>query len=656
MAIMANSRALPLVQYLVQLNLSPPFTSDSLNVSALLSADVYRDELAIITANYGFDGYMGVPGLRGVDDAARQIAYDHGVSWQELDPALDAPARAYYSAVGDAAFLAAYGVSVVQGDTIPVVFSHPVLASSIRPESFEIQLNTGEWVTPLTASLLPNGEYNERQTVVLTGYWGNRLESDHPDALHPVLVRIAESETPLTFVTPQGLVSAAGLEIASANPYDAGNGPRLVAANLDQFSTLGEGAPFWLIASNGNSGADLFGDEAQFRLRLYTSAGFSPDGIRSILPTEFGRFFRLEARDALGEPVWIDEAGVDYTISGHGSVRVLGIADTGPAQAQYDDAYVEDHDNQYDIILAGDRAAVEQLVRVHMPSGGDYDAVYNPGGPGNDPASNPDTPFTVPSSPQAIEVSNLMGDDPYVSFVELGNAVYRDPASGQPLGANLGIALYDTATGHTVYQYRDPAGQLFYASFQVSSDFSQFGSANHPVLFEAANYLGQNPDVFAAMGIDHAQAWQHYLAYGASESLSPGGASRAPASWFDIDFYLHANPDVARAADSGAFAFHHFMQYGMAEFRAPNALGTLEPLSEHSLLQYAQANVDLMQAFGIDSDATQLTATQQYELALHFHRWGYLEGREAEPTMLTLPDPLIDLSGVTGAPDIVQFV
>src|SRR5690606_41363061 len=129
-------------------------------------------------------------------------------------------------------------------------------------------------------------------------------------------------------------------------------GRRMVAANLDQFSTLGVGAPFWLMDSNGNSGADLFGDEAQFRLRPYTSAGFSPDGIRSILPTEFGRFFRLEARDALAEPVWIDEAGVDYTISGHGSVRVRGIAATGPAQARYGDAYADDHGNQDRTTLA----------------------------------------------------------------------------------------------------------------------------------------------------------------------------------------------------------------------------------------------------------------------------------------------------------------
>lgn len=71
--------------------------------------------------------------LQGTGDDARQAAYDSGIAWQALDPALNAPARSVYSGVGDTAFQTTYGVAVIQGDTIPVVFSHPVLGSSIRP-------------------------------------------------------------------------------------------------------------------------------------------------------------------------------------------------------------------------------------------------------------------------------------------------------------------------------------------------------------------------------------------------------------------------------------------------------------------------------------------------------------------------------------------
>ncbi|MCK9510991.1 MAG: DUF4214 domain-containing protein [Pigmentiphaga sp.] len=472
MTIQYTELAQPLLQYLRHDKLSLIPSSAGLNLALHLGADYYGADPRIITANYGFEGYMGVPGLDGIDAASREAAFAANIAWQELDPALDAAARAYYSAVGYDNFLALYGVAALQGDTIPVVFSHPVLGNTVDPAAFRITLNTGETVTPLTASFLPNTEYNERQTVVLTGYWGNRLGTDDADAVYPVYVDIVATDTPLTLLTADGLVPAVGLGIESQNPYMEGNGPRLVGANLDRISDLGEGAPFWLLSSNQNSGIDLFGDEAAFRLRLYTSAGFSPDGIASILPDEFGRYFALEAIDAHGRTVWIRDAEVDVEIAGLGVVRVLGIADTGPAQDDYDLAYVEDHDNQYDIILAGDAEAIAAIQRVHLPSEGDYSPVYNPGGPGNDPAGNPDAPFTVPSSPHSVEVAHLTGQDPYVSYVEIDGPVYRDPETGQPVGAYRGLAVRDTQTGHEIHQYVDPDGKVFYASFAVGADYA----------------------------------------------------------------------------------------------------------------------------------------------------------------------------------------
>jgi hypothetical protein len=102
-------------------------------------------------------------------------------------------------------------------------------------------------------------------------------------------VGIVLDATPLEMVGPNGPISPVGIAIDSLNPYVQGNGPKIVAAKLDRFSDLGEGAPLWLTTNQNNSGVDLYGDQAQFRLRIYTSAGFSPDGIASLLPTEFGR-------------------------------------------------------------------------------------------------------------------------------------------------------------------------------------------------------------------------------------------------------------------------------------------------------------------------------------------------------------------------------
>jgi hypothetical protein len=36
----------------------------------------------------------------------------------------------------------------------------------------------------------------------------------------------------------------------------------------------------------------LYGDEAQFRLRVYIRGGMTADGVRAVFPTDFSRFFR----------------------------------------------------------------------------------------------------------------------------------------------------------------------------------------------------------------------------------------------------------------------------------------------------------------------------------------------------------------------------
>ena len=459
----------PLQAYLATVNADTVPSSAALATNVLLGADYYGDEPRIITANYGFDGYMGVPGLTGTGDTARDAAYAHDVAWQDLDPDLGAAARAYYSAVGVAVFSAVYGVPLELGDTIPVVFSHPVLPASVTPEAFRITLNDGQTVTPATASFIPNLEYNERQTVVLSGYWGNRIAPGQPGAQYPVRVEVVDAATPMMLVTPKGLVPAAGLSLESHNPYEPGNGPRIVAAKLNLYSDLGEGGPQSQPASTANSGADLYGSQARYRLRIYTSAGFSPDGIASIRPDDYGRFFVLKAVDRSGNTIELAQAGTSYAIDGYGTVRIVGLADTGPRQDSYDDAYVEDHDNQYDIILTGDLAAIARITEVRLPSSGAYSAVYNPGGPGNQPANNPpEAVFTVPSQDHSVPVSNDMAAASFVSYAEIDGPVARDPATGQPLGKLLGTAIIDTKTGYSVLAYEDPDGKRFYASFPVS--------------------------------------------------------------------------------------------------------------------------------------------------------------------------------------------
>src|SRR5690606_16947501 len=153
-------------------------------------------------------------------------------------------------------------------------------------------------VTPAFATIQPNYEYNERQVAVLFGEFGNRLRPDEAGALYPVRVEIVADDKPLLLVGPEGPVSAVGLVKESSNPYVAG--PSLVAAKLTRGSSGGEGGPRVLGGPFPNDGAALYGDAAKFRLRTYTSGGFSPDGVRGLRPDEYDRFFRLHVRRADG--------------------------------------------------------------------------------------------------------------------------------------------------------------------------------------------------------------------------------------------------------------------------------------------------------------------------------------------------------------------
>ncbi len=468
-------------------NLIATITANKLSTSTKLaslftpinySADIFNSTPGIITANYGFDGYIGVPGMPNTDSESQAAALKFNVAWEYIDPSLNLNAgqRAYTSGADFEASESANGVAMLLDDTIPVVFSMPVLPTTVNTTDFAVTLNDGSVVTPVVVSMTPNLEFNERQTVVLEGEFGNRLQPGQPGSLYPTSVTIVNDGTPLELLSTTGPVSIVGATVASSNPYVAGNGPKLVGAKLNRFSDLGEGAPAILgTASIRNSGGDLYGADAQYRLRLYTSAGISPDGIASLLPSGYANYFILRARDEQGNLIPLTLAGTPYTIGTFGTITVVGLADLTTVGTPENAAYIGDHDNYFDVILKGDLSAIERLADVRMPSSGSYKAVYNPGGPGNNPTGSldnstpPPGPFTVASSDHTIAITNDLNGSLVATYVETGAAVMRDPYSGQPIGTSLGAAVIDTVTGATIWCYQDPNNAIFYASFAAAS-------------------------------------------------------------------------------------------------------------------------------------------------------------------------------------------
>jgi hypothetical protein len=153
---------------------------------------------------------------------------------------------------------------------------------------------------------------------------------------------------------------------------------------------------------------------------MYTSGGMTPDGVTPLLPTDYDQYFRVIAVTSSGQKVALTQAGKTYYIDGQ-PLRVVGLADLGRKEASYDACYTEVRNNYIDIVLDGSEAAAERITTVEIPSTGRYKPLYNPGGPGNDPA--PGVRYSAPSPPIYERVTIALSNPMTVTYVQ------RAPAS-----------------------------------------------------------------------------------------------------------------------------------------------------------------------------------------------------------------------------------
>lgn len=383
----------------------------SLQNDKVINSDVWSNQPEMFAAGLGFTDIVGVPGLT-TDRLARSEALvrDAGGTWNTIDcDGEDAPRVASYTSASTPSQVAtSFGWPITYADGLPVEFSMPIRPSRLGASDFEVTLSSGETVTPALASIFPNMEFNERSVAVLFGSFGNRIPSGEPGAIYPVETRVVRDDSPLQLIGPDGPEGAVGLSAeATTSPYSTG--PRLAAAKLSRLSTDGENAPIAFRGVLPNDGRTLYGERAKFRLRVYTTGGFSPDGVRAVFPTEFERYFRLHTTSGKV----LTEDGKRYGL-GDVHLKVLGLADLGKNRSSYDDCYREDKDNYIDIVLGGDKKAAAKLREVEIPATGGYDPFYNPGGPGNDPTAGVN--YTAPGPSQVEPIFYALDDPATVSF------------------------------------------------------------------------------------------------------------------------------------------------------------------------------------------------------------------------------------------------
>jgi hypothetical protein len=370
-----------------------------LKQDVLINADYWEKRPRMIAAGLGFVNILGVPDADSTDLALAQSAVTAvGGAWNSgltCPSTPTPPMRALTSASTPTQMGQTFTTETLYGAGLPVEFSWPVRPSTVDPTDFRVTLNDGSVVTPEASSITPNFEYNERSTVVLVGQFGNALPQTDPAARFATRIEVVADNTPMQLVGPKGFVSAIGMYATKdTSPYDhqpadprGWTGPRLVAGKISRMSVKGEQAPVGLRANLPNHGRALYGKQAKFRVRVLTSGGFSPDGIRGIYPTDYRKHFQLRARTRKGRLVKLVRPGRTYRIDGH-PLRVVGLADVGVRADSYDYCYNEDHDNQFDIILNGSIKAARRVHSVYVPAKGNgYRPFYNPGGPGLTPAS-----------------------------------------------------------------------------------------------------------------------------------------------------------------------------------------------------------------------------------------------------------------------------
>ena len=391
---------------------------DQLFDGALKEADYWSDEPGILSAGMGFEGIIGWPEVN--QETVREAEgswYGSVMCTNGEDP----PAGAYTSTVSTAGIELFYKGTAEDDDGLPIVFSWPVATETVDLTDFQFTLNTGDIVFPNSAGMLPNWELNERNTVVVFGDFGNRGLSSEEGAVFPVRLDIVEDETPLLLIGPNGQeFNAVGLSWETdTSPYDSG--PKLVGAKLNHVGNeaLGEGGLGFGTRSGvlPNDELSLY-DEGDFRIRVLTTGGFSPDGITGLTPTMFEDFFRIHAKGPDGEVVLLEKVGQEYLVAG-GALRIVGLSDLGQKENHdegifYDHCYAEDRDNYIDIILVGDESAARNITHVEIPSlEGGYNAFYNPGGPGPEPFEG--VRYTAPGPADLEPVINALDNPMRVS-------------------------------------------------------------------------------------------------------------------------------------------------------------------------------------------------------------------------------------------------
>lgn len=388
------------------------------NSDIIVNSNLYANEPKIISAG-GFSFLQS--GLILNEENVLQIEGNWNKNYNPSDVPLRAittsgDPRAYYSSV--------FPTLGYKFDNIPICFSFPILPSSVDISQFYITLNNGFVTKPIMFTFSPNTKLNEKQCIVIAGYFNNKITSG-PNAIYPVSLEIVESSKGkrMMAVGPNGLYDMTGKSVECSNPYSDQLEIAFVILtkyNLPGiYNYLGDIGCGKNMIEEANSPLSLYSNDAQYRFRIFTKGGYSPNGISSMLPDKYDNYFYLQYKNPItGEITDLKKSNYKYCFDNYGWIEIIGLADLGMKQLMYNNEYIEDHDNQIDIVVKGDEHIINHIVNLVIPSNGkEYTKFYNPGGPGPTPFS--DISYSLPSEYQVVEITNNLKNPNSVTWINL---------------------------------------------------------------------------------------------------------------------------------------------------------------------------------------------------------------------------------------------
>ena len=213
---------------------------------------------------------------------------------------------------------------------------------------------------------------------------------------------------------PDGEASGVGLRWEGEGATGYGTGPQLVGAKSSTMSAMRRPAKAARRSSNRDccpTTSSRSTVAAIFACACWTSGGFTPTGITGLTPDAYERHFRIHATAEDGSTVLLSEIGVDYEVAGarceslDSLILVSHLAMVLSTTTATPRTLITRLISSWKATMP----AISSITHVEVPSSGEYQPLYNPGGPGPEPF--PDVRYTEPS-PHDLEPVIIALDDP----------------------------------------------------------------------------------------------------------------------------------------------------------------------------------------------------------------------------------------------------